>query len=433
MSEDRRRTWAVALVLFTLTAAFAVIRTGRDALYLVGDGLLGVPRTYVAIAILSIPQATAMLWLLGRVGARPARMLVLGTLLAITVVYWWLAEPGASPAMTVCFFLVPLVFSLGFSMAWLLGTELLDHLPAERGASAFSLLGASSIVGGLFGGALARSVGPLFGPRSLLVVGAALVGVTMLASALIHRAYAAPPTGSTETDSATKGMLKVLRRRGTGLLIGIGMAAAMTGIFVDFQFYLGAAGGGSKDNTVYFANAYLFMSACSLVLQLLVAPRVTKLLGGPRTLLVLPAALVGGGSFVMTVGTVLARGGLRVLEGGLKNGVHRSGWEQSFMLFPSDERPAAKVMIDGLATRIAEGIAGVLLHYWLALASQGVGMAAFDVGWVAMVGASWITLALLVTALAWVIMTWALSRRLRSAPASSPDGAPPPHVPLPDS
>src|SRR4030095_6378114 len=109
MSEDRRRPWAVALVLFTLTAAFAVIRTGRDALYLVGDGLLGVPRAYVAIAILSIPQATAMLWLLGRGGAPPARMLVLGMLLAITAVYWFLAEPGASPAMTVCFFMVPLV------------------------------------------------------------------------------------------------------------------------------------------------------------------------------------------------------------------------------------------------------------------------------------------------------------------------------------
>src|SRR4030095_10676522 len=101
MSEDRRRPWAVALVLFTLTAAFAVIRTGRDALYLVGDGLLGVPRAYVAIAILSIPHATARLVLLRRVGARPARMLVLVTLLAVSVAYWALAEPGASPAMTV--------------------------------------------------------------------------------------------------------------------------------------------------------------------------------------------------------------------------------------------------------------------------------------------------------------------------------------------
>jgi hypothetical protein len=429
--DQGRRTLLCGLMLFTLTASFALVRTGRDALYLVGDGLLGVPRAYVAIAVLSVPQATAMLWLLGRVGPRAARLFVLGSTLVVLAAYWALAEPGASTTMTVCFFVVPLVFSVAFSMAWLLGAELLDELEPVAAATAFGRLGAASIVGGLVGGALARTAGPSLGPRALVLLGGVFVTMTLALVIAIHRRFPAAKPGKPERARA--GMLRVLGRRGALLLVGIAMAAAVTGIFVDFQFYLGAAGQGAASNTVYFANAYLFMSASSLVLQLLVAPRVVKWLGGPRTLLVLPTALLGGGSFVMAVGTVLARGGLRVLEGGLKNGVHRTGWEQSFLLFPPGERAAAKVVIDGLAARIGEGIAGVGLHYWLAFLAQGSGMAALDASWVAYVGAVWITVGLLITGLVWAGMTWLLGRRLRALPVDPDAAVNATRAPLPDS
>ncbi|MEM9493094.1 MAG: hypothetical protein AAGC55_28350, partial [Myxococcota bacterium] len=57
------RTALPAAALFLLTAAFMVIRTGRDALYFQEDGLLSLPTAYMAIAVLSIPQAMVVLQL----------------------------------------------------------------------------------------------------------------------------------------------------------------------------------------------------------------------------------------------------------------------------------------------------------------------------------------------------------------------------------
>jgi len=49
---------------------------------------------------------------------------------------------------------------------------------------------------------------------------------------------------------------------------------------------------------------------------------------------VLPAALFGGATVVLLMGSLLARAGLRVAEGGLKSGVHRTTWEQAFLRLP---------------------------------------------------------------------------------------------------
>jgi len=47
--------------LFFISAGFVTMRTGRDALFLAGDGLFAVPRAYIAQALLSVPQAMAVL------------------------------------------------------------------------------------------------------------------------------------------------------------------------------------------------------------------------------------------------------------------------------------------------------------------------------------------------------------------------------------
>ena len=73
----RQRTLFAATALVLLTAGFITIRTGRDALYLQQGGLFGLPKAYVATAILSVPQAMGVLWMLRRGGTRVARVLML--------------------------------------------------------------------------------------------------------------------------------------------------------------------------------------------------------------------------------------------------------------------------------------------------------------------------------------------------------------------
>lgn len=419
--RDSRRTLFAAISLFSLTAGFIAIRTGRDALYLQGDGLFGVPKAYIATAVLSIPQAAAMLWMLGRLGPRVARLVVLGLVIVVTGAYAALARPGASPLMTTFFFLVPLVFSVAFSIVWLMGTELLEALDAGASAKAFSRLGAASIVGGVVGGAIARTLGPLLGPRMLLVVGLALVAVTCGVVVAAHRAFPVVRAPRASGERRPLAMSSTLRAPGVALLLGISMAAAMTGIFVDFQFYLGAVIGGDEDITAYFANVYLVLSGASLVLQLFVAPFIQRLIGVRGSLLVLPVALFGGSAVVIFVGTMLARAGLRVMEGGIKAGVHRTTWEQAFLAFPRDRRAPTKVVVDGLGARVAEGVAGLMLYLWLSFASQGRGFSAMNAPWVALVSVTWITLALVASAAVWLVLTGVLAHRLRAAPSAEDD------------
>ncbi len=433
--EVSKRTTFVALALLLLTAGFIAIRTGRDALYLQGDGLFGVPKAYVAVAVLSVPQAGVVLWMLARLGPRATRLCVLAAVMVLVGCYALTARPGASPLMTTFFFLVPLIFSIAFSIVWLLGTELLDALDDDASARAFSRLGAASIVGGVCGGAIARVFGPGLGPRALLVIGLALITAAAWVVLATHRAFPTTREARMHEERRPQALMKTLRYPGVPLLLGISMAGAMTGIFVDFQFYLAAVVGDARDITAYFANVYLVLSGASLVLQLFVAPLMQRVVGVRGSLFVLPLALVGGASTIVFMGSALARSGLRIVEGGLKAGVHRTTWEQTYLSLPKAQRAHTKVMVDGLGARIAEGIAGAMLYGWLLFAAQGHGFSALSAPWVAEVSVTFITLALVVFALVWLVLTALLGRRLVASPAplDDHDGMLRSMAPLPDS
>ena len=56
---------------------------------------------------------------------------------------------------------------------------------------------------------------------------------------------------------------------------------------------------------------------------------------------------------------------LRVTEGGLKAAVHRSIWEQAFLSIDRKSRDVAKVIVDGMFARVAEG--GGAVCGWVAI------------------------------------------------------------------
>jgi ATP/ADP translocase len=99
--------------------------------------------------------------------------------------------------------------------------------------------------------------------------------------------------------------------------------------------------------------------------------------------------------------TVFGRAILKVTEGGLKSSIHRAIWEQVFLPLGSVRREMAKVMVDGLFARIAEGMAAVALYIWLSrLPSLDIGL---DLSWI-----SWIIVA---AVLLWIVLTRYLAQR----------------------
>lgn len=407
------RTGHVAAALFLMTAAFVLVKTGRDALYFQDGGLYDLPLAYVGIAVLSVPTAFLMLSLMRRLGPRRARVLaplgVAGALLGFSGV----VRPGGGLLMTAFFVLVPLAFGVLFSASWLLAADLLAGAPRPQMAHAYSRVGAASILGGVAGGLLARMLAPRIEVSALLVLAAAALAASVAVTARAQNRFPpaarpGPGTGSAPVDFRT-----VLKQRYPVLLLVVGMTASLVGVLVEFQLYLVAATAGNRgrENASFFAGVYVVLNGAALIVQLYVMPWLQRTLGVSGSLHVLPALLVGGAAGVLASASLFSRSLLRVVEGGLKASIHRVNWEQAYLPLDGSHRPAAKILVDGMGARIAEGLAALLLFLWVRLAVAG--------GVPLERRASWLGYALFAASLVWVALTRALVRDL--APAAAPE------------
>ena len=179
-------------------------------------------------------------------------------------------------------------------------------------------------------------------------------------------------------------------------------------MLIDFQFYAAAATAnmGSKGNTNFFANFYILLNFSSLLLQLFATPKIQDKVGLRGGLMVLPIALIGGASFATAAATALSRSVLRVTEGGLRSSVHRSIWEQAFIPVETVERSAVKLVVDGVAARIAEALGAFAILLWLKqVAADGAVPMTLDT--------SWITWLILITVIVWLIITQKLREQIR--------------------
>jgi hypothetical protein len=205
------------------------------------------------------------------------------------------------------------------------------------------------------------------------------------------------------------------------------MAAALVGLLVEFRFYAAAAtsGNGARENASLFASVYLGLNAAALMVQLVVTPRLQRAVGVHGSQLVLPAAVLGGATTLLASTSLFAPSLLRTLEGGLRSSIHRVSWEQSYLPIAAAQRANAKLIVDGMAGRLAEGAIALVLLAWLRLVVGGRPLAAPDT--------STITYLLLAASMVWV----GLARALGGARGDLGAGRCPPEalhpgLPLPD-
>ena len=371
MSACWWRTFFPSLSLLLLTASFIVTKTGRDALYFNRPGgLAGLPMAYLGIAILSVPAAQGTLALMRRLGPRQARVAGLAIMALMQLIFFALIRPGGGWDMTLIFILVPVLYGVLLSLAWLLGADLLDMAPRRVLARLYSTMGASSLLGGLLGAAIARNLAPVVEPRMYLLIGVAGLLLTALVNTTAHRTFPVvhmrresdlplpSPMGGEIPE--TPRILPLLADRYVRLLASIALLGSVAGVLIEFQFYASAAGHG-RGAAMTFANFYLWLNGAALVLQLFVTPALQQRVGVYGSLFVLPVALAAAASAALATGSAVARTALRVTEGGLKSSVHRSSWEQSYLPVDRANRAPVKLLVDGMAARTGESLAAVLL------------------------------------------------------------------------
>ncbi len=400
INTDRRQILLPALALGLTTAAFIIGKTGRDALFFQGSGgLLRLPLVYLNIAAAALPLALLFVKAMKTWGARPARVGIFLLAASVMAVAAPILQPGDNMLLLAMFMFIPAIFGLLFASLWLLASDIFERTEKSVAARAFSKMGAGTLTGGMAGGLIAKGLAPFVDARWLIFLGAVLIlGVV----ALISHIHGRFPTNAVSQKNEKKraGFLSPLSNNYSLTLLLISMTGALVGLLIDFQFYAAAAGAnmGAKGNAGFFANFYILLNFSSLLLQLFATPKIQDKVGVRGGLMVLPIALIGGATFATAAATALSRAVLRVTEGGLRSSVHRSIWEQAFIPVDPTERSTVKIVVDGVAARIAEAIGAIAILLWLKQAApDGVLPMPLDTNWI-----GWATLA---TVAVWLLIT----------------------------
>lgn len=411
MTHDwNKRARFVAASIFFLAAAFVFAKTGRDALFVQGRGVFDLPKAYIGIAAVSGPLAFSVLFFLKRYGPRLVR-LWLPVFAAITLfALSGFVHSGGGTVMTLFFMFVPLVWGVIFSVSWLLASDLLEGAPPDAAARGFSRIGGAAIVGGVVAAAVASLVAPRMEPAFFLWFAA--IGLLIAAGIMATAQRRYPPNivslqPRPDGDGSTNDR-SILGSRYTRALLTVGMLAALVGVLVEFQFYVAAslAGGAARDKAALFANFYLWLNMAALMAQIWILPRLLRRVGIGGALLVLPMALVGGATGLAASGSLFVASAVRVTEGGLKSSIHRASWEQTFLSLEQHSRTRAKILVDGMAVRFAEGLAALVVLLWLRLVVGDSDLGTHST--------AWMTLLLLMGALGWVVATRRLACEIRA-------------------
>jgi MFS family permease len=395
------QTLLPALALGLTTLAFIIAKTGRDALFFQGSGgLLQLPLVYINIAGAALPLAILFVKAMKLWGARPARLAVFTLAGAVIAIAAPFLQPGDNPVMLAIFMFIPAIFGLLFASLWLLASDIFEKSEKQVAARAFSKIGATTLAGGMTGGLISKGLAPYVDPKWLILLAACILFGVVALVRYIHLRFPTNLAARKVGEQKKPGFFAPLRNQYALTLLFISMTGALAGLLIDFQFYAAAAGArmGAKGNANFFANFYILLNFSSLLLQLFATPTIQDKIGLRGGLMVLPLALIGGATFATAAATALSRSVLRVTEGGLRSSVHRSIWEQAFIPVDSTDRSSVKVVVDGIAARVAEALGALAILVWLKQAvADGAIKMPLDTRWI-----SWVILGAVA---AWLLIT----------------------------
>ena len=362
-----RQTLLMSVSVGLLTASLTLAKTGRDAVFFHDQGLLQLPMAYMAIGMASLPAAFLFVNAMKRWGARSARLglILLAALLMAGFVPF--LNRTIHAVLIANFVFVPTIFGLLFASTWLLVSELFEHAASAVAARSFSRIGASSLAGGMVGGFVSKALAPRLDPQWMLILASSILLVVLGLIVKVHREFPPSAPAIVRQPQAKVNALSVFSNRYFRILALLSMFGGLAGLFIEFQFYTAASSLGNdlRGNAKFFANFYTLVYFSALGIELFLTPRIQAKFGLAGGLVFLPMALLGGSAFAVAAATTLSRSVLKVTEGSIKASIHRPLWEQAFIRLKSSERSIAKMLVDGIAPRIAEGVGAMTLLWWV--------------------------------------------------------------------
>ncbi len=393
--------------------SFIMIKSARDAVFFQKNGIFDLPMAYIWISMAAIPVGIVHLNIINKFGARKTRIIVYLFSSALFIFFFPFVEVENRIMMLIIFILIPTVFAALFGGAWLLAGDLLEGASQEILRKAYSRIGAGSMIGGIFGGIIARQLSVYIHTKFLVLLGAVIlilvVGLFLLAHKSNPRKQSSvlkdKPSKQNSSDKPNSMFhviadnRKIFREPYVLTIIAIGTMTSITGLYIDFQFYAKTMMS-HNNNLQFFASFYVILNALSLLLQLFVAPRLQRKLGIAGALTLLPVALLGISGIFTFWTFAQSRAILKVTEGGLKSSIHRSIWEQVFLPINRNKRAGVKAVVDGTVARVTEGIGALVLYFWLLSLPKNLNSLRLE----------WVSWMILGTIIVWIILNQHLKR-----------------------
>lgn len=345
-------------------AGQSALEAARDALFLSHVPARHLPWMYIAIAVLSFAVARAEERLGRRMDSGDAlRIWVLvsglGTVaLAAGAVFHHEGEPRPL-GVYVTYVWSALITSLVVARFWALLGGMFSITDAKR---LYGLIGAGSVTGAIAGSGLAGLTAALGPPELLLWLAGALFLTAALVAHRLQRVFGRTAPLSAATPVKLSRALALFQRDGYPQRVVVMLVLAAAGLtFADFAFKSVVVERVPKDQLgLFFGILGVVGNSLSLLVQLVLGPRLISALGVCGALVVLPALL---GTFGLGMAAGLGVGAavaVRVGDGALRYSLHRTAAELLFVPMSAALRGAMKVL-DTLGQRLGQALASVAL------------------------------------------------------------------------
>ena len=356
----------VAAIFATVEIARGFGEVASDSLVIGGFGAGSLPWLFIGLGFASLITSLAYGAALGRL--RRGRLLVAILLaLAAVIAAEQLVLVAGVPIVPLIWLTVYAAGGVAVTLVWTLAASVLDARQAKR---LFPLCTSAAILGSFAGTLGAGPVARLVGTE--WVVGLEAIGLAV-AAVLVARLAARPDGRRLRTTPARRPVVAEVRagfdfviRSPLMRLVAVAYILFAVLMFsVTSPFFQAMAEafpeGASAERTTALGLLSAAVSLTSLVVSIVIAPRIYSRFGVATAALVLPIVYVAGfGLWIVAfspVTAVLVRYIQQVTQRGLSN----SAWSAFYNVVPAAQRPQVLAFNDGVPGQLGIVLSGLLL------------------------------------------------------------------------
>ena len=384
------------LYIFLIVSSIMIIKPVCSALFLSEFGADQLPYVFILVAIFAAIVSSIYSRLLLRIRLDILIIRTLWAAINSLFLFWILIFTGflIQWAIYIFYVWVAIFAVISASQFWVFANFVFSAREAKR---LFGIVGSGAIAGGIFGGYLTSILAPFVGSTHLLFV---CILFLVLCIMIIRNVWHfnqgnlkySDILQHKNSDKISESPMRLIKKSKhltlLAMVVGITVLVAK---LVEYQFSaIATANIADEDELAAFFGFWLSnLNIASLVIQLLLTPRVVGVFGVGSSLFFLPVSIFISALAILIHPALWSAILIKMSDGSLKNSLNKAGLELLAIPIPTEIKNRAKTFIDVFVDSFSTGISGFLLFLFTLLLGFSTRQVSFII--IALVGV-WIYL-----------------------------------------